>query len=68
MKEETDYETKREDVIATDCADVMQNLYGYAAGVIVSKALPDVRDGEAGTTRRACMICTAWDPLRPSIS
>ena len=39
-------ETKQENVIATDYADVMQKSYiDYAMSVIISRALPDVRDG-----------------------
>ena len=37
-------ETKQENVIATDYADVMQKSYiDYAMSVIISRALPDAR-------------------------
>ena len=45
-------ETKQENVIATDY-DVMQNLMAdYAMSVIISRALPDVRDGLKPVQRR----------------
>ena len=45
-------ETKQENVIPTDYAEVMQKSYiDYAMSVIISRALPDVRD---------CMICMNW--------
>ena len=46
-------ETKQENVIATDYADVMQKSYiDYAMSVIISRALPDVRDGLKPVQRR----------------
>ena len=46
-------ETKQENVIATDYADVMQKSYiDYALSVIISRALPDVRDGLKPVQRR----------------
>ena len=49
-------ETKQENVIPTDYAEVMQKSYiDYAMSVIISRALPDVRDGE-----EHCMICMNW--------
>ena len=46
MKGKQIMETKQENVIATDYADVMQKSYiDYAMSVIISRALPDVRDG-----------------------
>ena len=53
-------ETKQENVIATDYADVMQKSYiDYAMSVIIHGALPDVRDGLKPVQRRTCMICTS---------
>ena len=46
-------ETKQENIIATDYADVMQKSYiDYAMSVIISRALPDVRDGLKPVQRR----------------
>ena len=46
-------ETKQENVIPTDYAEVMQKSYiDYAMSVIVSRALPDVRDGLKPVQRR----------------
>ena len=46
-------ETKQENIIATDYAEVMQKSYiDYAMSVIVSRALPDVRDGLKPVQRR----------------
>ena len=46
-------ETKQENVITTDYADVMQKSYiDYAMSVIISRALPDVRDGLKPVQRR----------------
>ena len=46
-------ETKQENVLATDYADVMQKSYiDYAMSVIISRALPDVRDGLKPVQRR----------------
>ena len=46
-------ETKQENVIATDYADVMQKSYiDYAMSVIIARALPDVRDGLKPVQRR----------------
>ncbi len=52
-------ETKQENVIATDYADVMQKSYiDYAMSVIISRALPDVRDGLKNLySEELCMIC-----------
>ena len=46
-------ETKQENVITTDYAEVMQKSYiDYAMSVIISRALPDVRDGLKPVQRR----------------
>ena len=46
-------ETKQENVISTDYAEVMQKSYiDYAMSVIISRALPDVRDGLKPVQRR----------------
>ena len=46
-------ETKQENVIPTDYAEVMQKSYiDYAMSVIISGALPDVRDGLKPVQRR----------------
>ena len=46
-------ETKQETVIPTDYAEVMQKSYiDYAMSVIISRALPDVRDGLKPVQRR----------------
>ena len=46
-------ETKQENIIQTDYAEVMQKSYiDYAMSVIVSRALPDVRDGLKPVQRR----------------
>ena len=46
-------ETKQENVIPTDYAEVMQKSYiDYAMSVIISRALPDVRDGSKPVQRR----------------
>ena len=46
-------DTKQENIIRTDYADVMQKSYiDYAMSVIVSRALPDVRDGLKPVQRR----------------
>ena len=46
-------ETKQENVIPTDYAEVMQKSYiDYAMSVIISRALPDVRDGLKPVQRR----------------
>ena len=46
-------ETKQENVIRTDYSEVMQKSYiDYAMSVIVSRALPDVRDGLKPVQRR----------------
>ena len=53
-------ETKQENVIATDYADVMQKSYiDYAMSVIISRALPDVRDGLKPVQRRTLYDCTS---------
>lgn len=53
MKGKQIMETKQENVIATDYADVMQKSYiDYAMSVIISRALPDVRDGLKPVQRR----------------
>ena len=45
--------TKQENIIRTDYAEVMQKSYiDYAMSVIVSRALPDVRDGLKPVQRR----------------
>ena len=50
-------ETKQENVIATDYADVMQKSYiDYAMSVIISSALPDVRDGLKPVQRRTLYL------------
>ena len=52
-------ETKQENVIATDYADVMQKSYiDYAMSVIISRALPDVRDGLKPVQRRTLYFYT----------
>ena len=54
-------ETKQENVIPTDYAEVMQKSYiDYAMSVIISRALPDVRDGLKPVQREHCMICMNW--------
>ena len=54
-------ETKQENVIPTDYAEVMQKSYiDYAMSVIISRALPDVRDGLKPVQRRTLMICMNW--------
>ncbi|MCD7867030.1 MAG: DNA topoisomerase 4 subunit A [Clostridiales bacterium] len=46
-------ETRQENIIRTDYADVMQKSYiDYAMSVIISRALPDVRDGLKPVQRR----------------
>jgi DNA gyrase subunit A len=46
-------ETKQENIIRTDYAELMQKSYiDYAMSVIVSRALPDVRDGLKPVQRR----------------
>ena len=46
-------ETKQENVIPTDYAEIMQKSYiDYAMSVIISRALPDVRDGLKPVQRR----------------
>ena len=46
-------ETREENIIRTDYAEVMQKSYiDYAMSVIVSRALPDVRDGLKPVQRR----------------
>lgn len=46
-------ETKQENIIRTDYAEVMQKSYiDYAMSVIISRALPDVRDGLKPVQRR----------------
>ena len=45
--------TKQENIIRTDYAEIMQKSYiDYAMSVIVSRALPDVRDGLKPVQRR----------------
>ncbi len=45
--------TKQENIIVTDYAEVMQKSYiDYAMSVIISRALPDVRDGLKPVQRR----------------
>ena len=45
--------TKQENVIRTDYAEIMQKSYiDYAMSVIISRALPDVRDGLKPVQRR----------------
>ncbi|MDO4339865.1 MAG: DNA topoisomerase (ATP-hydrolyzing) [Eubacteriales bacterium] len=45
--------TKQENIIRTDYAEVMQKSYiDYAMSVIISRALPDVRDGLKPVQRR----------------
>ena len=46
-------ETKQENVIRTDYSEIMQKSYiDYAMSVIISRALPDVRDGLKPVHRR----------------
>ena len=46
-------ETKQENVIRTDYSEIMQKSYiDYAMSVIISRALPDVRDGLKPVQRR----------------
>ena len=48
-------------IIRTEYSEVMQKSYiDYAMSVIVSRALPDVRDGLKPVQRRTCMICMNW--------
>ena len=55
-------ETKQENVIPTDYAEVMQKSYiDYAMSVIISRALPDVRDG----FRVVSQSCSASISPRP---
>ena len=52
-------ETKQENVIPTDYAEVMQKSYiDYAMSVIISRALPDVRDGLKPVQRRTLSAMT----------
>ena len=45
--------TKQENIIRTDYSEVMQKSYiDYAMSVIISRALPDVRDGLKPVQRR----------------
>lgn len=54
-------ETKQENVIPTDYAEVMQKSYiDYAMSVIISRALPDVRDGLKPVQRRTLYECMNW--------
>ena len=56
-------ETKQENVIPTDYAEVMQKSYiDYAMSVIISRALPDVRDGLKPVQRRTCLLYTSGAP------
>ena len=46
-------DTKQENIIRTDYAEIMQKSYiDYAMSVIISRALPDVRDGLKPVQRR----------------
>ena len=46
-------ETKQENIIRTDYSEIMQKSYiDYAMSVIISRALPDVRDGLKPVQRR----------------
>ena len=46
-------ETKQDNIIAADYSEVMQKSYiDYAMSVIISRALPDVRDGLKPVQRR----------------
>ena len=46
-------ETKQDNIIRTDYSEIMQKSYiDYAMSVIVSRALPDVRDGLKPVQRR----------------
>lgn len=45
--------TKQDNIIRTDYAEIMQKSYiDYAMSVIISRALPDVRDGLKPVQRR----------------
>ena len=48
-------------IIRTEYSEVMQKSYiDYAMSVIVSRALPDVRDGLNRYKEEPCMICMNW--------
>lgn len=50
--------TKQDNIIRTDYAEIMQKSYiDYAMSVIISRALPDVRDGLKPVQRRTLTIC-----------
>ena len=54
-------ETKQENVIRADYSEIMQKSYiDYAMSVIISRALPDVRDGLKRFREERCMICMSW--------
>ena len=54
-------ETKQENVIRADYSEIMQKSYiDYAMSVIISRALPDVRDGLKPVQRRTLYDCTSW--------
>ena len=49
-------------IIRTEYSDLMKKSYiDYAMSVIISRALPDVRDGLKPVQRRTLMICTNWE-------
>ena len=51
-------------VINTELVDEMENsMLNYAMSVIVSRALPDVRDGLKPVHRRISIPCTRTDSL-----
>ena len=53
--------TKQDNIIRTDYAEIMQKSYiDYAMSVIISRALPDVRDGLKPVQRRTFTICMSW--------
>ena len=50
--------TKQDNIIRTDYAEIMQKSYiDYAMSVIISRALPDVRDGLKPVQRVPFTIC-----------
>ncbi len=52
---------EKEQIIRTEYSDVMKKSYiDYAMSVIISRALPDVRDGLKPVQRRTSMICMNW--------
>ena len=57
--------TMEDKIIRTDYSEIMQKNYiDYAMSVIVSRALPDVRDGLKPVQRRGFMTCTSLNALR----